>query len=56
MSYFMESKLKKIPIDRWRRLNAMKNSFPWFYATLGLAIEVDTIIKASIDSSSTERE
>ena len=35
MSYFMESKLKKIPIVRW---------FLWFFATVGLAIEVDTII------------
>ena len=30
MSYFMESKLKKIPIDRWWRLNTVKIGFPDF--------------------------
>ena len=54
MSYFMESKLKKIPVDRWVTSEYCKNVFPWFFATVGLVIEVDTIIYASIDSSSPE--
>ena len=56
MSYFMESKLKKIPVDRWWRLNTVKIGFSDFFARVGLAIEVDTIIKASNDPSSLELE
>ena len=44
MSYFMESKLKKIPTDRWWSLNIVKIGFPDFFATVGLAIEGDTTI------------
>ena len=55
MSYFVECKLKKVPVDLWWRLNTVKIGFPDFFATVGLAIEVDTIIQASIDPSSSER-
>ena len=44
MSYLVESKLKKIPVDRWWRLNTVKTGFPGFLGTVGLAIDVDTII------------
>ena len=41
MSYFVESKLKKIPP---LVTSKCENWFPLFFATVGLAIEVDTII------------
>ena len=44
MSYFMESKLKKITSRPLVTSEYCENWFPWFFATMGLAIEVDTII------------
>ena len=56
MSYFMESKLKDDTNCLLVTSEYCENWFPWFFETVGLAIEVDTIIQASIDPSSTERE
>ena len=43
----MKSKLKKIPVDHWWRLNT-KNLFPWLFATVSLAIEIDTLFRVVV--------